>query len=100
MDVFVRRGRVIAPGDDSEGTRDRPPTAEGTQHKIANENKVPENNAQPKGAPQQAVPLNNNPLLKPLPLGRPPFLNSQPPAFRKAGRQPPEICSSRLANRW
>ena len=28
MDVYVRRGRVIDPSDDSEGTRDRPPTSE------------------------------------------------------------------------
>ena len=28
MDVFVRRGRVIDPSDESEGNRDRPPTAE------------------------------------------------------------------------
>jgi PKD repeat protein len=28
MDVYVRNGRVIDPADDSEGTRDRPPTSE------------------------------------------------------------------------
>jgi hypothetical protein len=28
MDVYVRNGRVIDPSDDSEGTRDRPPTSE------------------------------------------------------------------------
>jgi PKD repeat protein len=30
IEVFVRRGRVIDPADDSEGTRDRPPTSEAT----------------------------------------------------------------------
>ena len=45
MDVFVRRGRVIDPSDESEGTRDRPPTAEGTQQKNAQQNNVPQNNA-------------------------------------------------------
>jgi hypothetical protein len=28
IDVFVRNGKMIDPGDDSEGTRDRPPTDE------------------------------------------------------------------------
>ena len=28
IEVYVRRGRVIDPADDSEGTRDRPPTSE------------------------------------------------------------------------
>jgi hypothetical protein len=68
MDVFVRRGRVIDPSDDSEGTRDRPPTAEGTQQKNAQQNNAPQNNGQPNGAPQQQVlPLQNNPLLKRVP---------------------------------
>ena len=67
MDVFVRRGRVIDPTDDSEGTRDRPPTAEAAQNN-AQQNNVPQNNAQPVGGPQQqVVPLQNNPLLKPVP---------------------------------
>ncbi|MBA3480755.1 MAG: hypothetical protein H0T51_02975, partial [Pirellulales bacterium] len=30
IDVFVRNGKVIDPGDDSEGARDRPPTDEAT----------------------------------------------------------------------
>jgi hypothetical protein len=30
IDVFVRNGKVIDPGDDSEGARDRPPTDEST----------------------------------------------------------------------
>jgi hypothetical protein len=68
MDVFVRHGRVIDPSDDSEGTRDRPPTAEGTQHKNVQQNNVPQNNGKQNGAPQpQAVPLQNNPLLKRVP---------------------------------
>jgi hypothetical protein len=68
MDVFVRHGRVIDPSDDSEGTRDRPPTAESTQQKNAGQNNVPQNNQQQNGAPQQqVVPLQNNPLLKRVP---------------------------------
>jgi len=31
VDVYVRNGKVIDPGDDSEGTRDRPPTEEATR---------------------------------------------------------------------
>jgi hypothetical protein len=30
IDVFVRNGKLIDPGDDSEGARDRPPTEEAT----------------------------------------------------------------------
>jgi hypothetical protein len=67
MDVFVRRGRVVAPSDDSEGTRDRPPGVEGAQQN-AQQKHVPQNNAQPIGGPQQqVVPLQNNPLLNPVP---------------------------------
>jgi hypothetical protein len=67
MDVFVRRGRIVDPSDDSEGTRDRPPSAEETH-----QNKGQQNNAQQDGQqlgvpPKQVVPLKNNPLLKPVP---------------------------------
>lgn len=31
IEVYVRNGKVIDPGDDSEGTRDRPPTNESTE---------------------------------------------------------------------
>ncbi len=48
MDVYVRRGRVIDPSDDSEGTRDRPPTAEEIQQ-------------------VDPVPLEENPNLEPVP---------------------------------
>jgi hypothetical protein len=48
MDVYVRRGRVIDPSDDSEGTRDRPPTSEEIQQ-------VP------------PPPLEMNPNLEPVP---------------------------------
>jgi hypothetical protein len=47
MDVYVRRGRIIDPADDSEGTRDRPPTGE--------------------QAPAAVVPLDENPLLERVP---------------------------------
>jgi hypothetical protein len=68
IDVFVRRGRVIDPSDKSEGTRDRPPTAEVTQQ-INDQNKNgQQNNLQPNGAPQQqVVPLQKNPLLQRVP---------------------------------
>ena len=48
MDVFVRRGRVIEPSDQSEGNRDRPPATEGT----------PKNGAQQNGAQQNRPPQN------------------------------------------
>jgi hypothetical protein len=35
IDVYVRGGRVIDPSDDSEGTRDRPPTSESQQIQAA-----------------------------------------------------------------
>ena len=47
LDVYVRQGRVVDPSDDSEGTRDRPPTEAGEQN--------------------QALPLENNPLLEQAP---------------------------------
>ena len=49
IEVDVRRGRVIDVSDDSEGTRDRPPTGE--------EESTP------------AVPLDQNPLLEAVPGG-------------------------------
>ena len=52
MDVYVRNGRVIDPTDDTEGTRDRPPTAE-------------------ESPPVEPLPLEENPLLEPLPPQQP-----------------------------
>ena len=49
IEVDVRRGRVIDVSDDSEGTRDRPPTDE--------------------EAAEPAVPLEQNPLLEPCQTG-------------------------------
>jgi hypothetical protein len=67
MDVFVRRGRVIDRLDKSEGGRDRPPTEEVARLNI-DQNNVQENNLQPIVVPQQqVVPLQNNPLLNPVP---------------------------------
>jgi PKD repeat protein len=37
MDVFVRRGRLIERRDDTEGTRDRPPTSESEENAAAND---------------------------------------------------------------
>ena len=37
IDFFVRNGRAIDPGDDSEGTRDRPPAAEASQQDEASQ---------------------------------------------------------------
>jgi hypothetical protein len=66
--VFVRNGRVIDPSDDSEGTHDRPPAAEGGQQNNAQQKNVPQNNGKPIVVPgQQVVPLQNNPLLNRLP---------------------------------
>ena len=39
IEVYVRNGKLIDPGDDSEGTRDRPPTDEATE-KSSEEPKV------------------------------------------------------------
>jgi PKD repeat protein len=51
IDVYVRLGRVIEPGDDTEGTRDRPPTSEETLESTA---QPPENNADQQTAPDGA----------------------------------------------
>jgi hypothetical protein len=48
MEVYVRQGRVVDPSDDSEGTRDRPPTSDQLQTPAV-------------------VPLDENPLLNKLP---------------------------------
>jgi len=51
IEVDVRRGKLVETWDDSEGTRDRPPTSESAA-----------------GGPiGDAVPLEQNPLLEPLP---------------------------------
>jgi len=51
IDVYVRGGRVIDPSDDSEGTRDRPPTSES----AAGEDAMPPQEKTPdQGAPEQA----------------------------------------------
>ena len=55
IEVYVRNGKLIDPGDDSEGTRDRPPTDEAT--KEANE--VPTDRARQEVQPEEA------PILKP-----------------------------------
>jgi PKD repeat protein len=52
MEVYVRNGRVIDPGDDSDGTRDRPPTSEETIQ-------------------VEQVPLEQNPLLERVPNREP-----------------------------
>ncbi|HEY3392612.1 MAG TPA: PKD domain-containing protein [Lacipirellulaceae bacterium] len=51
IDVYVRLGRVIEPGDDTEGTRDRPPTSEETLESTA---QPPEDNAGGQVAPEGA----------------------------------------------
>jgi hypothetical protein len=92
MDVFVRRGRIVDPSDDSEGTRDRPPSAEETH-----QNKGQQNNAQQDGQqlgvpPKQVVPLKNNPLLKPVPTENTGARNesSLPAAGPESALQPSE----------
>ena len=34
LDVYVRRGRVVDPSDESEGTRDKPPTEDAQQNEV------------------------------------------------------------------
>jgi PKD repeat protein len=60
IEVDVRRGRVIDVSDDSEGTRDRPPTGEAEEAATAEQEQT---------TPQQpAVPLEANPLLEAVPV--------------------------------
>ncbi len=47
IEVYVRNGKVIDPGDDSEGTRERPPTDESEQDAV------------------QEIPVEEEPILKP-----------------------------------
>jgi hypothetical protein len=49
MDVFVRRGRIVDPTDESEGSRDRPPSEDGQQ----NQSQPPENKQQDHATEQQ-----------------------------------------------
>ncbi|HEX5470569.1 MAG TPA: hypothetical protein VFW73_01725 [Lacipirellulaceae bacterium] len=66
MDVFVRRGRVIDPSDESEGTRDRPPNTEETKQHTNQQNGVQKN------VPQQQQQQPFQPLEKSLLLNRVP----------------------------
>ncbi|MCI0331619.1 MAG: PKD domain-containing protein [Planctomycetes bacterium] len=59
IEVYVRRGRVIDPSDDSEGTRDRPPTSESNEQ-------------------IEAVPLEENPFFVPPPEAGVPDAALQP----------------------
>lgn len=51
IEVYVRNGKLIDPGDDSEGTRDRPPTDEATDQVLDD--------------PNSELPSEETPLLKP-----------------------------------
>ena len=51
LDVYVRRGHVVDPSDDSEGTRDKPPTDDVQQNKV--------------------VPLKDNPFIEEAPPAKP-----------------------------
>jgi hypothetical protein len=51
IDVYVRRGRVVEPGDVTEGTRDRPPTSDENVGAAA---QPPEDNADGQTAPEGA----------------------------------------------
>jgi PKD repeat protein len=93
MEVYVRRGRVIDPSDDSEGTRDRPPTSEEAIEAVA-------------------VPLDENPLLQPSREALPPEAPNAPadgesnpqanqnnprdgePTLPEVGREPIELTIS------
>jgi len=51
LDVYVRQGRVVDPSDDSEGTRDKPPTDDVQENKV--------------------VPLKDNPFIDEAPQEKP-----------------------------
>ncbi|MCA9229492.1 MAG: hypothetical protein KDA57_02480 [Planctomycetales bacterium] len=57
IEVYVRNGKVIDPGDDSEGTRDRPPTDEATQQPA----EVQKLELRPPAAEQEAGPAEELP---------------------------------------
>lgn len=113
IDVYVRLGRVIEPGDDTEGTRDRPPTSEETLESTA---QPPDDNAggqmapdgAPDGAPNQPAEDAGNPQAKDIQPGDQPaavtdnadwfrfaFAGSDPPASRPQAPAP-----SATALRW
>jgi hypothetical protein len=106
MDVFVRRGRVIDPSDDSEGTRDRPPTSEGTEQ--AGEEQ--QQGAPPAGgANGQGQPLDQNPLLEKVPADNPAGAQSVPtlptdgvvqPAAAESAETERPFNRSHAAMRW
>ncbi|MEX2307120.1 MAG: hypothetical protein WD738_05985 [Pirellulales bacterium] len=85
IEVYVRRGRVIDPSDDSEGTRDRPPTSE---------------------APLEieALPLDQNPFLEPMSKnlqmqGEPQAVSGEMAEGGEAPNQHPTLVSPRSL-RW
>jgi hypothetical protein len=77
MDVYVRRGRVIDPSDDSEGTRDRPPTSE-------------------EAVQVDTPPLEENPLLEPVPAEQPdaPAVPTEEPAADSQGNADDTVAAS------
>jgi hypothetical protein len=95
IEVFVRRGRVIDPADDSEGTRDRPPTSEAVEPQESpqaapnqTENAPADNAAGPQ--PQAIIPPGNEPVATGSEI--------EPIEFDLASRQPP--APSPTALRW
>ncbi len=73
IEVIVRNGKAIDPGDDSEGARDRPPTDESTT-KPADNQQPPPDAAQPlQGARREAPQSTSSTVAAPLgaPVGAP-----------------------------
>jgi hypothetical protein len=82
MDVYVRRGRVIDPSDDSEGTRDRPPTSE-------------------EAVQVDTPPLEENRLLEPVPNeppGSPAVPTEEPAADLQGSVDDPTAADDGIAN--
>jgi PKD repeat protein len=95
IEVFVRRGRVIDPADDTEGTRDRPPTSEAVETQEApqavpneTENAPAENAAGPQA--HEIIPPGNQPFATGTEIG--------PIDLDLASPQPP--APSPTALRW
>jgi hypothetical protein len=109
----VRRGRVVEPGDDTEGTRDRPPTSE---ERIEAAAQPPEANADeqtapegaPDGAPNQPVDEASNPQAEKNPPGDQPaaanndaaLLTFALPSSEPQDPSPEPLALSATALRW
>ena len=62
IEVFVRNGKLIDPGDDSEGTRDRPPTEKQSEQPQSPQSETQQSDVQESETPPPDVPLLQAPL--------------------------------------